>query len=86
MVMDRELITLEVTQRPNNPCQLQVVFVPPPDEVLAEYVHAVCRDLGDGCDCSELESGMFAYLRVCMRALARELTAKHNGEIDSRIE
>lgn len=84
--METELIQIEVQRQAADPHVRKVIFHAPPDELLAEYVHAVCRDLGDGCDCSELEDGMFAYLRVCMRALARELTARHNGEIDSRIE
>lgn len=84
--MKTELIQIEVQRQAEGTHIRKVIFLAPSDEVLTEYVHAICRDLGDGCASPDLEEGMVGFLRVWMRSYARQLTAKHNGGFDSRIE
>lgn len=84
--METELIQIEVQRQAADPHIRMVTFHAPPDEVLVEYANSVCRNLGGSFLLPEVQDGLAAFLRVWAQAFARDLTAKHNGKIDSRIE
>ncbi len=62
---------------------VRVVYCPPPDSLIENYVRRVCAGLGEGYAEPDIADGLANFLKVVARAHANVLNARGGSSVDS---